>query len=398
MKIGILTYHTPYNFGANLQAFASSQYLLSLGYEVKIIHYKPEEGIDVYKQIVPKEQWCGHDNFINTRLPLTTLATNEEALVNIVVKEKFDGIIVGADAVWCYSPKRTKIPVYFMDWLFQSDKICNIAVASMSVAHMGKGFLHLDNNKREQVCNAIDKFTYITVRDKWTQRVVNKHLFKGDKRVVHLNPDPVFNIDQFILDAWDSKGLVKEDDKFILLTLPKNSYRLKHWLSTFKKYVNNKGFLVGELPLPNGVSGLDFDFSVPYPIDPIQWYLWLKNANGFAGLRFHAVVSCITAGTPFFSVDSYGNSSLCVRVLNKLGFYRLGGAFDHNSKIYNLLKGTSFQKNRIHGNIGNISPRKIFDLLMQCNQTELLLQKEKFVNLFEINLKSILSEFKKHTP
>lgn len=364
-----------------------------MGHKIKTIHYRPVENIDIYKKIVPKEQWCGHDNFINYRLPLTTFATNEEDLVNIVVKEKFDGIIVGADAVWSYAPWRTRIPVYFMDWLFQSNKIKNIPVASMSVAHMGKGFLHLDNNKLEQVRNAIDKFSYITVRDKWTQRVVNKHLFKGHNRVVHLNPDPVFSIDQFILDAWHSNGLVEEDQKFILLTLPKNSYRLKHWLSKFKQYANNKGFLVGELPLPEGVSDLDFDFTVPYPIDPIQWYLWLKNATGFVGLRFHAVVSCITAGTPFFSIDSYGNSSLCVRVLNKLGFYRLGGAFDHNSKIYNLLKDTTFQTNRIHGNIANISPRKVLNLLMQFNQAELLLQKEKLVNLFENNLKSILNEF-----
>ena len=172
MKIGILTSHTPYNFGANLQAFASSQYMISLGHDVRIIHYKP---VTIYKKIVPKEQWCGHDNFINNQLPLTTLATNEEDLVNIVVKEKFDGIIVGADAVWSYAPRHTKIPVYFMDWLFQSNKICNIPVASMSVAHMGKGFLHLDNYKLEQVRNAIDNFSYITVRDKWTQRVINKH-------------------------------------------------------------------------------------------------------------------------------------------------------------------------------------------------------------------------------
>lgn len=394
MKIGLLTYHTPYNFGANLQAFASSQYIASLGHEVKIIHYKR---VDNYRKTVPKEQWCGHDNFINNRLPLTAIATNEEDLVNLVLKEKFDGIIVGADAVWSYFPKRTRIPVYFMDWLFQSNQICNIPVASMSVAHMGKGFKYLNDDERKKVRNAIDKFSYITVRDKWTQRVVNKHLFKGHNRVVHLNPDPVFNIDRFILDAWDRKGLVKENQKFILLTLPNNRYRFKRWLSKFKQYANNKGYLAGELPLPEGVSGLNFDFTVPYPIDPIQWYLWLKNANGFAGLRFHAVVSCITTGTPFYSIDSYGSSSLYIKILNKLGFYRLGGAFDQNSKIYNLLKDTTFQKNRIHGNIANISPRKVFDLIMQCNQAELVLQKEKLVNLFENKLKSILSEFNKHT-
>jgi len=39
MKIGILTYHAPYNFGANLQAYTTSLYLKSLGHDPMIIDY-----------------------------------------------------------------------------------------------------------------------------------------------------------------------------------------------------------------------------------------------------------------------------------------------------------------------------------------------------------------------
>ena len=38
-KIGVLTVHKNTNYGANLQAFASSTYLDKLGYDCKVIDY-----------------------------------------------------------------------------------------------------------------------------------------------------------------------------------------------------------------------------------------------------------------------------------------------------------------------------------------------------------------------
>ena len=54
MKIGILTYHSGYNFGANLQAFASSSYLKSLGHEVKIINYGMKKVMKYIRRKFPR--------------------------------------------------------------------------------------------------------------------------------------------------------------------------------------------------------------------------------------------------------------------------------------------------------------------------------------------------------
>ena len=43
MKIGILTYHACYNYGANLQAFALQQTLLSWGHDCEIIDYRNKD-------------------------------------------------------------------------------------------------------------------------------------------------------------------------------------------------------------------------------------------------------------------------------------------------------------------------------------------------------------------
>ena len=42
MKIGILTFHCAYNFGAMLQCYALQEFISSLGYETHVINYRPQ--------------------------------------------------------------------------------------------------------------------------------------------------------------------------------------------------------------------------------------------------------------------------------------------------------------------------------------------------------------------
>ena len=49
MRIGILTFHCAHNYGAVLQSYALQQYLLSLGYNVEIIDYRPEYLVEPYR-------------------------------------------------------------------------------------------------------------------------------------------------------------------------------------------------------------------------------------------------------------------------------------------------------------------------------------------------------------
>ena len=146
------------------------------------------------------------------------------------------------------------------------------------------------------------------------------------------------------------------------------------------------------MAIPEGVSGLNFDYTVPYPIDPLQWYLWLKNAKGFVGLRFHAVVSCISAGVPFFSLDIYGKSNRLARYLNAFGIHFFDRRINVSSKIRNLLEGSGLEKNRINGSkIHMVSPFKVFKMLENQNIDDLHIFKEQNVLKFRTNMKEMLS-------
>ena len=394
MKIGVLTYHSGYNFGANLQAFTTFRYLQSIGHEVKIIDFNRQETRIINRNFVPKAQWFGHDSFIENELPLTRHIDNKEDLCSLIMDESFDGIIVGADAVWSYPQSCSEIPVYFLDWLFNNSKICHIPAASLSVANMSNGFKHLNRTQIKQLKECLLKFKYISVRDNWTKTTVTKHVFSGVDINVLLNPDPVFCMDSFITTKWDNLKLVNSNEKFILVSLGTSKTLIK-WAKRFKKAANRAGYLLGELPLPEGSSGIDCDFKVPYPINPIQWYLWLKNCDAYIGLRFHAVVSCITVGTPFYSVDSYGNRHIINSIINKLGFYRLGRMFDHKSKIFNLLKNTHFENFRVNSiGLGGVNPRKLIRLLESVEKSSLIALKEMNSSIFKKNIGIILNVFR----
>lgn len=389
MKIGILTFHRPSNFGANLQTFSSYRYLTSLGHSVKVIDYVRDTD-DNYSKTVCEEQVKAHTVFINKNISLTPEVRTSKDLQELVCLEKFDLIIIGADAVW----RKADNFIFFADWLFRDVRIKDIPVASLSAAHMGNGFSMLSPCDLEYIKGCLEKFHYISVRDSWTQYVVNRDIFAGNNVVKIINPDPVFLLDEFVDQKWDSKGLIPY--KYVLLSLPQDwcagkfGYFRKRWFSRFKKLYNSKGFKVVELPIPEGKSGLDFDLSLSYPIDPIQWYLYIKNAYAFCGLRFHAIVSCLSSGTPFFSIDTYGNASRFKWLLTLLGCHKLSLKGDFNSKINNLLLGSGFDEYRVDVYIENISPKYIYKKIKNTSREDILRYRDSMATLFKNNVSNLL--------
>lgn len=396
MKIGILTFHRPSNFGANLQAFASSNYFQSLGHDTYVINYVRESDLK-YAETIPSQQHEGHNHFVNTRLRLTAEVKTAEELCNIVKDLSFDLIVIGADAVW---RRPDKDNVFFAKWLFENEKTAHIPVVSMSAAHMGNGFRHLDDQQKRDISNSLTKFKYLSVRDQWTRSVILRDLYETEKLTIHVTPDPVVMIDRFINDEWQSNGISSKN--YYLMTLQQGwgkSRRSgaihKWWFKRFKAIVNKAGYQLVELPLPEGTSGMDFDYTVPYPIDPIQWYLWIKNAKAFIGLRFHAVVSAISAGVPFFSIDAYG-APASSKLLLKEVLHPKQTVFPHDteSKIYHLLKGTPFESFRISQYIESQRPADLFRKLEGVDAPQITTLHRKMQQDFSIAMKEMLAVVK----
>lgn len=115
MKIGILTFHCAYNYGAVLQAFAMQEYLRSIGHESYIIDYRPGYMKERYERHTIRH-WLGRslsttftkvftepfliwsrcrrydkfESFIQNRLKLVPINGNYS----------FDAIVLGSDQIW----------------------------------------------------------------------------------------------------------------------------------------------------------------------------------------------------------------------------------------------------------------------------------------------------------
>ena len=192
MKIGILTYHAPCNFGANLQAYASQKYFSSLGHDTWIINFDMES--DKCDKAA-EGQVEAHRHFSQKVLRVTRVV-NKHTLLDLVREMQFDAIGVGADAVW---NKRVHddLRVFFGDWLFKSDLKDKVKMFALSPAFMGQTYQDLPNRLKEDFKNALEQFVFLDTRDEWTAHVINKEI-AGYELIKILNPDPVFLLDELM--------------------------------------------------------------------------------------------------------------------------------------------------------------------------------------------------------
>ena len=392
MILGILTFHRPCNFGANLQAYATVRYFQSLGHQVKVIDYVREADWN-YRFVVDLKQADAHAAFIETRLPLTNQVYDEEGLRLVVQTEAFDAILIGSDAVW-RKPQDNNI--YFAQWLFEDSQISTIPVASISPSHMGDGFKSCPKDKTDSIKKCLEQFKYVAVRDIWTRNVINRDIFGGDSFIQNITPDPVFMLPKLLNDVeWDNRG--HKSHKYILATFdkdwsnsPKRGWLRKLWFNSFKKAVNNAGYKLIELPIPEGKSGLSFDDCIDYPIDPIQWFLWIQNTRGFIGIRFHAIVSCIASGTPFYSIDSYCDNSFKNSLLTLFGFRKMARANDQRSKIRNLLHDSKFENYRTGDCIEFENPKRILNQILECSKEDIQKLGDSCRSRFKSNMQDLI--------
>lgn len=136
MKIGILTYHACYNYGACLQAYALQQTIRKKYPDCEIIDYQSDKFINInhpfakypthWKEIIKnitripywrqlKQRSTYFDKFINKTLILSKRCATNESVKHIA--EKYDCIICGSDQTWNLDPAiRYETPLYYLNF------------------------------------------------------------------------------------------------------------------------------------------------------------------------------------------------------------------------------------------------------------------------------------------
>ena len=104
MKVGILTFHSSYNFGANLQTLSVQEMLRARGCCPIVIDYRDPWRTEMYHSRVSPTQVQVHEQFIAKYLNTSPrFSSNEE--VQQYCNDTLDVVLVGSDQVFRLLPK-----------------------------------------------------------------------------------------------------------------------------------------------------------------------------------------------------------------------------------------------------------------------------------------------------
>lgn len=324
MKIGILTFYRVANFGANLQALSTYRYLIKRGHVPIMLNYYDKKWykdfeLQVHKDIQAQE----HLSFISFNMPnQSKICFDADDINKEIERLEISAIIVGSDAVMQHHPLLSRIrrgkrkPFYIThigsDRMFPNPLwgvgICqSIKIALMSASSQNSRYKWFHNSTCKKMNTALSRFTYLGVRDRWTLRMFKEAIGINN---VNLTPDPVFSFNQNVNDLVPTAEYIIQKfslpSKYILISLHGQDINEEQLIDLKEKFKNN-GYECVALPMPTGVKFRHpFDYEIPIPLSPINWYALLKYSSGYIGSNMHPIVVCLHNCTPCFSIDNWG--------------------------------------------------------------------------------------------
>ncbi|MBN8547149.1 MAG: polysaccharide pyruvyl transferase family protein [Ignavibacteria bacterium] len=381
MNIGILTYHSAYNFGANLQTLSTVSYLRNCGYDPIIVDFQSSELERKYDIVTPSPQAQVFKQFLHLNFNLTSRCENSTEIAAEIEKANIESVIIGSDAVVQHhsflsrlrvSFSRKKIfrvrvipPNYettfpnpfwgeFLDFLEKD----NVTIM-MSVSCQNTDYQLFPRRIRRDIYKYLLMMNYISVRDLRTRDMMT--FVSGGNLKPPITPDPVFAFNQNVSQIPSREEIIKRynlPEKYVLLSFHSSKTVSVRWINGLMELFSLHGIECVAFPMPTGIMFQnDLRYKIKLPLDPIDWYCLIKYSCGYIGEKMHPIVVALHNIVPFFSFDHYG--------INRFNLF----SSKYGSKIYHILNKAEFLDNRASSVNSHYnpppSPAVVFDKI--CN-------------------------------
>lgn len=373
MKIGILTYHSVCNFGANLQALSTYSYLKNNGFKAIFINWLPSDLENLYKKNVNPLQYTCHQEFVKNFLPTTELCRNTFDIQRVIKKEGIKAVVIGSDAVFSYIPflkrihpsRKTligitkvstdhKFPNPFWGEFKKSND--DIKIFAMSASAQFFDFNKCLPLTKVAIKKALSKFSIITARDRWTQRIISNL----SNQNIEITPDPVFAFNQNVTCQYDKDEIISKynlPNKYVIFSFCKQLYD-KKWYSELYHSFQKEGFEIVNLTMPEGCLDIPCDIKIATPLSPLEWYGIIKYSSGYVGQRMHPMIVAFHNIVPFYIFDHYAYKK---GVLSSSKIYDLLERADFLSNYFNIKEKRIPSPNTILHQITNFDKEKAVD-------------------------------------
>ena len=310
MKIGILTFHRVYNYGAVLQSYALQKVIKQLGYDVEIIDYwcdyiyrpysienfKTKSFTDYIMGI------CGRIiyNFRKKKTKRFQKSIQYSPKVNQnnikALNDRYDLFLVGSDQVWNY-PLTNFDTTYLLDFITDNNKKVSYAASF--------GVKTIDDKYKETYAKLLSEFSSISVRESTGVSIVRELINKD----VPMVADPVILLTS---DEWESLAHMPKEKGYILVCQLGFSSSTINFVEMLSKKTNKK---VISLPFPMG------------KFIPCKWGLTkgpadliglIKNADYIVTSSFHGALLSIMFEKKFFVEIPKNTAFMSTRIVELL--------------------------------------------------------------------------------
>lgn len=332
MRIGLLTFLDVANFGANLQATSTYYYLKNHGYEVVALGYESNHtrAVKFLSKIkrkilslpLPRQRMAHHEYVMKMVDQQIAGLHTQKQVASAVINNDVDGVIIGSDAVvqhwplcstWQFTMKR---PFWvepmqperrFPNPFWGIDFADRVPTAMMSVSSQNSKYYVFRKFTLKRMAKQLKMMKYISVRDMWTKEMM---MHTDSSLDISITPDPVFALNQNLKEhiplEEDIRNRYRLPSKYVLIGLRSQVYSeedLKRLNDLFKK--EGKECVAFTI---DGVYNYNhpFDYTIPMPLSPLDWYALIKYSSAYIGSNMHPIVSSLTNAIPCVSIDNWG--------------------------------------------------------------------------------------------
>ena len=307
-KIGTITFHSPYNYGSSLQAYALQETVKKIcnqDCEYKIINLRTEKQKYMYeidneksyinkliKRVLLKDYKEKYkiknqkfEDFINNKLNVTREYKTYEELE----KENFDFdyYISGSDQLW-------NLRAFDFDWAYYLGFVNKGKKISYAVS-FGPKKLTFTEEEKIKIQKYINDYSNLSVREQGSYDTIYE--LNGKKAEINMDPT-------ILLEKKEWEKLIPKEN------VVSGEYILYYSLGQDKENIELVEEISKKMKLPvittrySGRNELFTNFKRIYDVGPVEFLNLLSNAKLVLTTSFHGTIFSVILNTPFFSINA----------------------------------------------------------------------------------------------
>lgn len=303
MKVGILTFHYAYNYGAALQAYGLQKALQELGFKPSIIDYRSlpimahNRGLGILsgRFLSVIKMRSRFKTFQEDHMLLSKRLYNAKAIIRET--KDYKALIVGSDQVWNTNATNGDT-IYFLD-IPLSKHIKKISYAACF------GEEEIKKSSKQHISRYLSNFDFISVRNMMSANIVSK--YHGTMPKVVLDPTVLTD---FTLVTSKKISMTP----YILvyaLHRGKDEKKMTQLVNEAKKTIN--------LPVYSISQRWDFPIADCYirNIGPSEWLTYFEQAAFIITDSFHGLLFALKYQKPFMVSALNNKANRIIEIVNK---------------------------------------------------------------------------------